>query len=209
MKYTESEVLDIIKYATDKDPEEVFKAWINRKANIPLDLSKYNYPVFVYTFPIELNDRRKVGEITLVDLYSFSESSRDDLMLRYFGKENYDKSWDAYSHDTYLHCYFTIHKEFSLPKICEGMCGDTLQAVDSNGRTFEYTIAYGNPDKEEDSHLYYQWVDDGYRFDNGVSVKINHKTLNGWSLGEKINENVQTRLIPFLRNSKISEVINE
>jgi hypothetical protein len=203
MKYTEEEVLDIIKCATDKDPQEVFTTWVNRKANTPLDLTKYQYGNFVYTFPIKV-DGKDVGDVTLVDLYH-NTSGRDDLMLRYLGKEDYDASWCEFSHDTYLFCYLTIRKEFELPEICKGMCGDTLKSVDANGRPFEFTVAYGNPEKEKDSHYYHQWVNDGYRFDNGVTIKVNR--MNGWSLGEKINENVEKRLIPYKRAEKLNGIL--
>lgn len=207
MKYTESEVLDIIRTITDKDPIEVFESWVNnQKANKLLDLTEYNYPVFAYTFPIKI-EGKEVAEVTLANLYSFSAASRDVLMLKYLGKENYDKSLDAYSHDTYLSCYLTIHKEFKLPEICEGMCGDTLQALDANYTPFQFTIAYGYPNEEEDSHLYYQWVDGGYRFDNGVTIKIDRGTMKGWSLGEKINENIEKRLIPYKRAEKLNKLV--
>ena len=86
MKYTESEVLDIIKSVTDKDPQEIFTTWANRKANTPLDLTKNKYDQFVYTFPITI-EGKDVGDITLVDLYQ-DTSGRDDLMLKYLGKED-------------------------------------------------------------------------------------------------------------------------
>ena len=93
MKYTESEVLDIIKCVTDKDPQEIFTNWVTKKANTPLDITKFEYPHFVYTFPIKV-DGKEVADITLVDLSSHSHQSlRDDLMLRYLGKEVYDESW--------------------------------------------------------------------------------------------------------------------
>jgi hypothetical protein len=84
MKYTEEEVLDIIRTLTDKDPVEVFDSWANnQKSNKLLDLSKYNYPLFVYTFPIilqeGLGDGREVGEITLVDLYSLSNGDEFEI----------------------------------------------------------------------------------------------------------------------------------
>jgi len=206
MKYTEAEVIDIIKCATDKDPQEIFKAWANRKANTPLDLNKSNYPVFVYTFPIVV-DGKEVADITLVDLSSHTgQSLKNDLMLKYFGKDDYDASWETYSHDTYLDCYLTIRKEFSLPEICEGMRGDTFQGVDANGRPFEFKVAYGFPEKEKDSHYHYQWIDKAYRFDNGVHITVNNK-LNGWSLGQKINENVKLRLIPYKRAEKLNNIL--
>ena len=204
MKYTESEVLDIIKSVTDKDPQEVFTTWVNRKSNTPLDLTKYQYGHFVYTFPITV-EGKDVGEITLADLYSNSPSLKEDLMLRYFGKEDYDKSWSTFSHDTYLDCYLTIHKEFSLPEICKGMCGDILKSVDANGRPFEFQISYGTPEKEKDDHYYHQWVNDGYRFDNGVTIQVTR--MNGWSLGQKINENVEKRLIPYKRAEKLNDIL--
>ena len=209
MKYTEAEVIDIIKCATDKDPQEIFKTWANRKANTPLNLNKSNYPVFVYTFPIVV-DGKEVADITLVDLSSHTgQSLKNDLMLKYFGKDDYDASWETYSHDTYLDCYLTIRKEFSLPEICEGMRGDTFQGVDANGRPFEFKVAYGYPEKDEDSDmkLLQQWVDKAYRFDNGVHITVNNK-LNGWSLGEKINENVELRLIPYKRAEKLNNILD-
>ena len=205
MKYTESEVLDIIKSVTDKDPQEVFTTWVNRKANTPLDLTKYQYGHFVYTFPITVGGK-EVGEITLADLYSHSPSSKDQLMLRYFGKEDYDKSWSTFSHDTYLDCYLTIRKEFQLPEICKGLHGDTFQGIDANGRPFEFKVSYGSPDEEKDDHYYYGWVDKAYRFDNGVAIQVNQ--MNGWSLGEKINENVELRLIPYKRAEKLNNILD-
>jgi len=207
MKFTETEVLDIIKSVTDKDPQEVFTNWVvNRKANMPLDLTKYKYPQFVYTFPIKV-EGKEVGDITLVDLYHNTDC-KDDLMLKYFGKEDYDKSWNCFSHDTYLYCYLTIHKEFKLPEICKGMHGDTLQGIDANGVPFQCQISYGNPEKEKDENYYYTFhsrVDGSYRFDNGVSINV--KKMNGWSLGEKINENVEKRLIPYKRSEKINGIL--
>jgi len=206
MKYTEAEVIDIIKFATDKDPQEIFKNWANKKANTPLDSTKFEYPYFVYTFPIKV-DGKEVADITLVDLSSHSHQSlRDDLMLRYFGKEDYDESWWTYSHDTYLDCYLTIRKEFQLPEICKGMCGDKFQGIDANGRPFEFQVAYGDPEEEKDSHLYYKWKDKSYRFDNGVAIQVNK--MNGWSLGQKINENVETRLIPYKREERLNDILD-
>jgi len=203
MKYTEAEVLDIIKCATDKDPQEVFTTWVNRKANTPLDLTFHQYNHFVYTFPIKV-EGKDVGEITLVDLYH-NGSSRDDLMLKYFGKEDFDKSWWTYSHDTYLDCYLTIHKKLQLPEICKGLHGDTLQGIDANGRPFEFQISYGGPEEERDEHYYGKWVDKAYRFDNDVAIQVNK--MNGWSLGKKINENVEKRLIPYKRAEKLNNIL--
>mgnify|MGYP003557288722 FL=1 len=203
MKYTESEVLDIIKSVTDKDPQEIFTTWANRKANTPLDLTKNKYDQFVYTFPITI-EGKDVGDITLVDLYQ-DTSGRDDLMLKYLGKEDYDISWDCFSHDTYLFCYLTIRKDIQLPEICKGLHGDTLKSVDANGRPFEFQISYGGSEKEEDSHYHYQWVDGGYRFDNSVTIKVNR--MSGWLLGQKINQNVEKRLIPYKREEKLNDIL--
>jgi hypothetical protein len=203
MKYTEAEVLDIIKCSTDKDPQEVFTTWVNRKANTLLDLTKHQHKKFVYTFPIKV-EGKEVADITLVDLYH-NTSSRDDLMLKYLGKEDYDGSWSTFSHDTYLYCYLTIRKDFQLPEICKGLHGDTFQGVDVNGRPFEFKVAYGNPEKEKDSHYHYQWIDKGYRFDNGVAIQVNK--MNGWLLGKKINENVEKRLIPYKRADKLNDIL--
>lgn len=203
MKYTEAEVLDIIKSTTDKDPKEILSLWDNKKANTLL-YPKNKYNQFVYTFPIII-ENKEVGEITLADLYNNS-SSRDDLMMKYLGKENFDISYCEFSHDTYLFCYLTIHEEFKLPEICKGMYGDTLQGIDASGRPFEYQISYGNPEKEKDSYLYSQWTDKAYRFDNDVNIIVSK--MSGWTLGEKTNENIEKRLIPYRREEKLDNILH-
>jgi ribosomal protein S7 len=80
MKYTELEVLDIIKSSTDKDPKEVFTTWVNRKANTPLDLTKYQYGHFVYTFPIKV-EGKEVADVTLVSLYGSSQSLTPSFVI--------------------------------------------------------------------------------------------------------------------------------
>ena len=203
MKYTHSEVIDIIKTATDQNPQEVLNLWVDKKSNTKLEFGSNNH--YVYSFPLVI-DNKEVATITLTELYSVN--SRDDLMLKYFGRENFDLSWDCFSHDTYLFCYLTIHKEFELPEIVKGFFGDTFQGIDANGRPFDFNVSYGNPEEENDSHYYYQWVDTktSYRFDNDVNIDISVKPA-GWKLGQKINENIENRLIPYKREEKINTLI--
>ena len=201
MKFTEEEVLDIIQSATDKNPKEVLKAWVNGKADKPLDLSNYNYPLFVYTFPLILNGE-EVANITLASLSGNNSSVREDLMLKYFGREDYELSWWTFSHDTYLDCYLTIHKKFELPTIVKGFHGGTYKAKDAKGEEFVFSISYGDPVQEDDYYVYHKYVDKSYRFDNGVNIIIN-EVKNGWSLGEKINKNIFIRT----RDNKIEEVL--
>jgi len=205
MKYTHLEVIDIIKTATDQDPQEVLNLWIDKKSNTPLDLKKYNHPHYVYSFPLVI-DNKEVALITLTELYNVN--SRDDLMLRYFGREDFDLSWDCFSHDTYLFCYLTIHQEFELPEIVDGFCAGKFQVTDANGRPFDFTVSYGYPEKEGESYVRYQWINDKttYRFDNDINIDIETKPA-GWKLGQKINENIETRLIPYKRQEKINDIL--
>ena len=205
MKYTHSEVIDIIKSATDQDPQEVLNLWVDKKSNTPLDLKEYNHPHYIYSFPLVI-DNKEVALITLTELYNVN--SRDDLMLKYFGREDFDLSWDCFSHDTYLFCYLTIYKEFELPEIVDGFCAGKFQGTDANGRPFDFSVSYGYPEKEGQSYVRYQWVNDKttYHFDNGVYVDIETKPA-GWLLGQKINENIENRLIPYKREEKINDII--
>lgn len=201
MKYKEHEVLDILKLVSD-NPEQVLSSWNNRKANKPIDLDKFNYPYFVYSFPIIIDDE-EVATITLVSLYGGNlNSEKPDLMQKYFGHEDYEKSWHAFSHDTYLDCYLTIHKDFGLPKVVKGLRGQSFTAKDANGNDFEFKVSYGFPEKERDKDQYFIWVEGAYRFDNGVAIQIENK-FEGWSLGKKINENIKIRV----RDQKIEEII--
>ena len=207
MKYTHSEVIDIIKTATDQNPQEVLNLWVDKKSNTPLEFGSHNH--YVYSFPLVI-DNKEVATITLTELYSVN--SRDDLMLRYFGRENFDLSWDCFSHDTYLFCYLTIHKEFQLPEIVDGFCAGKFQGTDANGRPFDFNVSYGYPEKEGESYVRYQWINDKttYRFDNDINIDISVKFNSrpaGWKLGQKINENIETRLIPYKREEKINDII--
>ena len=194
MEYKEHEVLDILKSVSD-NPEKILLDWNINKANTPIDLKEWNYPYFVYSFPIIINNE-EVATITLVSLYGGDlNSKKPDLIQKYFGHQEYEKSWWSFSHDTYLDCYLTIHKEFKLPKIVDGMNGKSFISKDVKGNNFEFMVSYGDPESEEDTHQHYIWVDGGYRFDNGVSIKFKGSgPEEGWSLGEKINENIKKRI---------------
>ena len=203
MKYTDSEVIDIIKSATDQDPQEVLNLWVDKKSNTPLEFGSNNH--YVYSFPLVI-DNKEVAIITLTGLYNVN--GRDDLMLKYFGREDFDLSWNSFSHYTYLFCYLTIHEEFELPEIVDGFCAGKFQGTDANGRPFDFSVSYGYPEKEGQSYVRYQWVNDKttYHFDNGVYVDIETKPA-GWLLGKKINENIETRLIPYKREERINDII--
>ena len=191
MEYKEHEILDILKSVSD-NPEKILLDWNINKANTLIDLKKQSFPYFIYSFPIIL-DNEEVATITLASLYGVSNV--DNLIQKYLGHQEYIKTWSTLSHDTYKYCYLTIHKEFKLPKIVDGMNGKSFIGKDAIGNNFEFMVSYGYPEKEKDSHQYYTWVDGGYRFDNGVSIKFKGSgPEEGWSLGEKINENIKKRI---------------
>lgn len=193
MRYTEAEILDILKYSGFENPTSVFKSWNDRKSNtLPTDNEDIN--TFLYSFPIIINEE-EVATITLVSLYGTSQSHIDNLMQKYFGTDIFNKSFMTFSHDTYLHCYLTVHKEFTLTDICKGFVGDVFVGKDSKNNEFIFKVSAGWPDDEEDSYLYHTYVDDNssYRFDNGVHLTI-PKIEQGWNLSDKIKENVTKRI---------------
>jgi len=196
MKYTEKEILDILKLTCD-NPKEVLLKWNNNKANTPVEFGAHNH--FVYSFPM-IVDEEEVATITLASLHGVD--GRDNLMQKYFGHEDHEKSWWSFSHDTYNFCYFTHHKEFELPKIVKGLRGKNFIGKDSEGNEFQFSVCYGYPEKESDSYLYNIWVDDSYS-ENGIHIKIDG-LKNGWSLGKKINENIKIRV----RDQKINEIVD-
>lgn len=194
MKYKEAEVLDILKSLTPNG-EEILENWNINKSNTPLDLKEYEYPLFVYSFPL-IVEGDKVATITLAQLYGVN--GKNDLMQKYFGHKDFVMSWKSFSHDTYLDCYLTIHKDFELPDIVDGLQGGSFTAHDSKGKEFKFTVHYGYPN-EEDFHHYLEL---DYYFDNGVRIKID-KIENGWLLGKTINKNIETRK----RDNKIEQII--
>lgn len=194
--FTYGEVLDILKQFTNK-PEETIEEWNINKSNTPIGERLENY---IFSFPI-IKNNEEVATITLAKFYGYNLNC-DNIMLKYLGYEGYNNTFKAFSHNDYINSYLTIHKEFSLDNITEGLYGEKQTSIDSKGNKFNFTVAYGMPSNEGDDYLYYQWLDKGYRFDNGVSIKI-EDLPNGWKLSDKINENIIIRL----RNKKINNIV--
>ena len=194
MKYKEYEVLDIIKSCTTEDPGKILLDWNNKKANTPLDLKKWHYPYFVYSFPVVIEDK-KVATVTLVSCWGTGLSSqKDDLMQKYFGHEEYENSYWTFSHDTYLDCYLTVHQEFELPKIVKGFSGQEFKSEDAEGNEFRFTVSLGYPEKEDEVYIWKQYINgECYRFDSDLNIQILDKIQKGWLLGAKINENIEKR----------------
>lgn len=205
MKYTEEEVLDILKTISDS-PKKILKLYNTNKANTPLDLNDRQFNHFVYSFPVIIDNEEK-ATITLVSLYGGDlHNIKDSLMQKYMGYEEYKRSYETFSHDTYQYCYLTIHKKFKLPEIAKEFHAQSFTTKDADNIEFTFKMSYGNPYTEEDKgdRLFYNWVSKSYQFDNNVKIKIeNNKLINGWELGKKINENIKTRL----RDNKISDII--
>lgn len=199
MKYTREQVLDILKLAT-KDPQSILDKWSIKKDNEPLDLTKYHYPLFLYTFPIIVNDE-EVATFTLSELTNTGvDGHRDMLMSKYLTTDIYKRSWFAYSHESYLHSYLYIHKDFELPthQKDDNFHVHESTFVDNKGKVIKYRMCYGDT---EIPGLYEQWTRESrrsewrsYRFDNDVTVQIENTDIEGWSMGEKINEVIKQRL---------------
>jgi len=114
MKYTHQQVLDILSLVTDQ-PETILNKWNNNEDNKSLDLTKYSYPLNLYSFDV-IVDGDNVATITLARITNSGiDGQRQSLMSKYLSTDTYLSSWWAYSHDTYLDCYLTIHKQFGLP----------------------------------------------------------------------------------------------
>ncbi len=83
MKYTEEQVIDIIKSITKKSPKTVLKNWKEKDSNRLLDLSEYKYESFIYTFPVII-DGKEIALITIADFAYTGHSNKErDLMLNY------------------------------------------------------------------------------------------------------------------------------
>jgi hypothetical protein len=208
MKYTEDQVLDILRLVTDQ-PEVILNKWSNQKDNEPLDLKKYSYPLFLLTFPIIVNDE-EVATMTLAQLQNTGvDGQRDRLMSKYLTTNTYNMSWHGFSHETYKDAFFHISKEFELPAHPED---DNFRVIhssflDADGKEVKYRMSYGDSDVYG---LHTSYVSErgewrSYRFDNGVTIQIEATDFSGWEMGEKINEVIKVRV----RDQKIDLVTNE
>lgn len=73
MKYTKQQVIEMINdFSKDLNGEKIVNDWMKKQSNIELDLSKYKYNVFCYTFPI-LIDNVIQAEVSLLRLYGVSD----------------------------------------------------------------------------------------------------------------------------------------
>ena len=208
MKYTEDQVLDILKMVTDQ-PESILNKWSNRKDNEPLNLTKYNYPLFLYTFPIIVNDE-EVATMTLAQLHNSGiDSLKDKLMSKYLTTDVYNNSWEAFSHETYINAFLHINKEFELPPHPEDDNFRVMEStfLDADGTEIKYRMSYGDSDVPG---LHTSYVSErgewrSYRFDNDVTIQIESTDISGWEMGEKINEVIKVRV----RDQKINLITNE
>lgn len=196
MKYNEEQVLDILKLVTDQ-PEVILNKWSNRKDNEPLDLSKYHYPLFLYTFPI-IVDGEEVATFTLSELHNTGvDGQRDILMSKYLTTDVYNRSWNAFSHETYKYAYLYVRKDFELPSHPGDENFRAMESIflDADGKQIKYRMSYGY---SKIAGLYESYVNNNrkwnsYRFDNDVNVQIEATDIIGWSMGEKINETIKIR----------------
>lgn len=208
MKYTEDQVLDILKLVTDQ-PETILNKWSNGKDNEPLNLKKYSYPLFLFTFPIIVNDE-EVGTVTLAKLHNTGvDDQTDKLMSKYLTTNVYKNSWPSFSHETYKDAYFHISKEFELPAHPKDDKFRVLHSsfLDADGNEVKYRMSYGDSDVPG---LHTSYVSErgewrSYRFDNDVTIQIQATDISGWEMGEKINEVIKMRV----RDQKIDLITNE
>lgn len=208
MKYTEAQVLDILRQVTDQ-PESILSKWSNIKDNEYLDLTKYHYPLFLYTFPIIVNNE-EVATMTLAELTNTGvDHEKDMLMSKYLTTDVYNKSWTAFSHETYKHAYLYVHKEFKLPTHPEDDNFSVMEStfLDADDKVVKYRMSYGY---SEIPGLHTSYVSErgdwrSYRFDNDVTIQIEAINFSGWEMGKKINKVIKVRL----RDQKIDLVTNE
>lgn len=206
MKYTRQDVINILKTVSGIDAELVLNNWDSRRDNEYLDLNKYHYPLFFYSFPIII-DSDVVATVTLAQFTNTGIDHQESLIMsKYLTTYVYNHSWMAYSHETYKHCYLTIHKEFELPPHPKDESLRVMEShfMDSEGNQIKYNISYGYSEIEG---LYNKYVFEGrgtgcYRFDNDVNIQIEAQDIHGWSMGEKVNEIIKIRV----RDQKIDNV---
>ncbi len=195
MKYSEHQVLDIIKSATDLDPVKILNDWNTNQANTPLDLSGYAYPLFLYSFPV-IFEGEEVATITLADLYN-CQCNKEFMIKKYLGHQKHEESYSAFSHDTYLSCFLTINEEIVFPEIVKGFRAYESEFTDAGGEKVKYRISYGYPENEDEHYLWEEYADNNrlynvYRFDD-INVQIEKKDVSGHELGAKINEAIELR----------------
>jgi len=200
MVYTEKQVYDIIKTITDESPKSIIEKWINKDSNILLDLDKTKYPLYVYTFPIIL-DEKEVATMTLVEFYNTGyDNMRQDLMIKYLGYSAYEITHHSYiNNNTYLEGYLTINEKFQLPEIVKGFYAYESSFQDKDGQDIKYRISYGYPSNDSERYNWKLYTCDDefyntYRFDNDINIQIENRKIEGNILGEEINNNIKKRI---------------
>lgn len=197
MKYTESQVLNILKLVTDQ-PKDILDKWHKEKDNEYLDLTKYHYPLFLYSFPIIINGE-EVATITLAQIHNTGVDGLEDvLMSKYLTTDIYNNSLDAFSHENYMSAYLSIHKEFKLtphPKDNNFYAFEST-FLDADGKEINYHLSFGYSEIPE---LYEKYISQqngwcSYRFDNDINIQIKQNDFSGWEMGKKINEVIKARI---------------
>lgn len=195
MNYTETDVLNIIKSVSDKNPEKALHDWLVEQSNIPVTGDIYDG---IFSIPIIFKGRR-IATMTLLNIGDYGDTIyRNKLMQKYLGVENHDGSYYAFSHDTYKFCYLTVHEEFKLPQLVKDF--HVLESVFTleTGEEIKWRILYGFPSKEKDEHVFHQYMNDRnyntYRvmYDD-VNMQIENTNIPFKSIKESINEKIKER----------------
>lgn len=199
---TSDEVIDILKSANITNSQEVIKNWCIKQSNTPIDEDRFGQ--FCYSFPIIQNDE-EVATVTIIDRQFQFIKDYTKLESKYFGHEEYQKLYHTGAiPDDNMNCYLNVHKEFTLPKLCEGLNYDKFKAKDANGVQFEFEVVIGHPRYEDDVDLYNKIHKFPYKFENSISIRIDD-IESGWKLGSTINKNIQRRS----RTENINNILNE
>jgi hypothetical protein len=193
MKYTEEEVIDIIRsYNSNLTAEESLEQWNIKKSNT----YDGNHICPVFEFPIII-DNNVIGKITLFNVYNVNNAN--DLIMKYLGYKDYISSWksDSFKHFD-ITCYLTFYVEdFELPEVVKGFHMGEFNAIDADKKQFNYYISYDTGSTEYTEIIYKYTSEDTntllFRFYNGVNIQI-EKFENFWQLGQKIKENIKNRL---------------
>jgi len=201
MKYTREQVKKIIEHhSKDLNGDKMIDNWMNNESNKPLSLSKYDYPLFCYTFPIMV-DNKLEAEVSLLGL---AGSGLDDVgryANKYLGNEIYDSSWISFCYDSYKHAYLFINKNLKLPTshFSEYFYFYEGTFKDASDKDIKYKIYYGQYDYDDhyecsealkaiESRGYSE-----YYFDNNVTLLIEDIEIDGNLLGEEINKRIKKR----------------
>lgn len=206
MKYSEVDVIDLLKYAEVKNPKKIFNNWLNDTISDKLVDDNFIY-TDAATEPLIFNGE-EIGKFHIFSISDRNIAFHDLVKMKYFGHPYSETVFTLFSHDSYLDIFLEIYDKKLLKVPSSDFC-DSFYFVEgtfNNGEN-KFTLSYGNIELDDDyygekyEYHYKKYVkpypNNYYDYDSGIfSLSVEKSEFSDIEPAvKKINRRIKERTL--------------